>query len=1039
MELAQIRRFLDEPEEAHTLLRSWGLRDLERGYANAQHIADANVPLDLLAEFFEQLSQWLPGCPDPDMALNNLDRFVASMRSPLAIISLFERDREALPILVQIFSTSQYFSDLLIADNEAFELLRITQGQPVSRESLIQELCTEVLAMSSPHGVSAAIRRFKRRETLRIGYGDIVRNLPVERVTEQISYLADAIIEAAVRAARISLEARYGSPQTPEGKPAQFAVIGMGKLGGTELNYSSDIDLIFLYEVDGMTTPPRKMSNKEFFERLAREVVKLLTEFTEFGQAYRVDLRLRPDGGQGTIVHSKEAALQYYDLVGRTWERQAYLKARAAAGSIELGEEFLKALEPWIYRRYLGIADISGVKTLKRRIEKRTQSEGGEHRNVKTGRGGIRDIEFVIQFLQLLNAGDLPQLRTGNTLAAMAQLEQVGCLTSQERIELDRNYRFLRKIEHRLQFMFDLQTHLMPEDPDELRRLALRMGYENNGEATALAQFEADYQKTTDQNRKILDHLLHDAFPEDPDLDPEGDLVLDPDPSAERIAEVLARYGFQDVQQAYKHLMALATEHIRYLMPRRCRLFFASITKRLLEAIAQTPDPDQTLVQLVKVSDSLGGKVVLWELFRFNPPTLRLYVELCCSSPMLSEILINNPGMIDELMDTLVLNRLPGRQELRAEATELCRAAEDIDPILHSFKNSHLLTIGVRDILDKEPVESITGALSDVAEACLEQIIQKEMEKAVERHGQPQIQGGPNDGKPCELIVLALGKFGGRELSYHSDLDLVFLYEADGRTLPQKRSRKASDPTTNQHFFGELVQRIIKATNIIGPHGRLYEIDIRLRPTGKSGAVVTSIEGFQRYFKEMAMLWERQSLCRARVLYSTPELTQRMEEVLHAEAYTHGLSSEDAQSIRDMRLRMEDLAATHNLKRGSGGIVDIEFIAQMLQLKHGKDCANIRVTNTSEALQKLQQHRFLSQDDGDLLRNNYRELRKIEGRLRLTNPTAGDNLPTQAEDLDKFARQLHYQDGRELLEHIRHITHETRERFNAMVTQLSGN
>src|SRR5581483_6895568 len=269
------------------------------------------------------------------------------------------------------------------------------------------------------------------------------------------------------------------------------------------------------------TDGPHPTTNREFFDRLAREVVKLLSERTALGSAYRVDLRLRPEGERGTVIHSLEAAMRYYDVQGRTWERQAYVKARPVGGDLDLGREFLEYLEPWIYRRYLGLADITGIKALKRRIEKRSTTEGDEDRNVKTGLGGIRDIEFVIQFLQLLNGGDLPALRCGNTLEAIAQLENCGCLTHQERTILEENYDFLRKIEHRLQIMFVLQTHRLPEQPNELRKLAIRLGYTNTSQRTALAAFEHDYQTKTALNRKILDHLLHDAFGDDAQTEPE--------------------------------------------------------------------------------------------------------------------------------------------------------------------------------------------------------------------------------------------------------------------------------------------------------------------------------------------------------------------------------------------------------------------------------------------------------------------------------------------------------------------------------------
>ena len=1034
MQVDQLHRYLDNCTTAAEWLHGCNLTDIDRAHGNLVRMATSGITLDLLAGMCEQLAEHLPRTSDPDMALNNLDRFVAASRNPLSLATLFERDREALPILLQIFSTSQYLSDVLITDVESYDLLRLTEGQPISRETLVRELVTEVEVLADESAVMAALRRFKRRETLRVAYGDIIRGHRIDTVVRQISFVADAVLEAAVRSARRTMEAKRGMPRGPNNKPARFVVLALGKLGGNELNYSSDIDLVFLYDADGTTDGIKSLGNREFFDRVAQQVLKLLTGTTEAGSAYRVDLRLRPEGQQGPIVTSLDSALQYYDSVGRTWERQAFVKARPAAGDLDLGHELLSELAPWIYRRWLSRADITGIKALKRRIEQRTQWEGSDDRDVKTGHGGIRDVEFVIQFLQLLNGGDLPLLRTGNTLEAIAQLEGCGCLTHQERTLLEENYAFLRKIEHRLQIMFDLQTHQMPAGGDELRKLAVRMGYgastANGKPGAGLDAFLSDYRQKTEVNRKILDHLLHDAFGDDEHSEPESDLVLDPDPPLHRIQEVLGKYGFRDVPHAYNNLMALSTESVRFLSTRRCRHFLASIAPRLLKAISESADPDSTLVNLRAVSESLGGKGVLWELFSFNPPTLHLYVELCASSPFLSSILTSNPGMIDELMDSLVLDKLPTLKWLEANLEELARGAEDLDPILHSFKNAQTLRVGVRDILGKEDVRSTMGALSDVAEVCLRRIAATEYQKLSAKLGEPMIAAGDAMGRTSELIVLAMGKFGGRELNYHSDLDLVFLYEGEGMTFHTRRSRRSGETTSNQHFFGELGQRIIKVANHLGPYGRLYEIDPRLRPTGKSGPLATSLAEFQRYFAEgQGQLWERQALCKARVVYGSPAAVAVAMETVWQAAFSPTWGPDEAAAIRQMRGRLEESAAPNNLKRGYGGIVDIEFMVQMLQLKHGRQSPSVRVPGTLAALARLCDAGHIGRDDCEFFTTSYRVLRTIEARLRLMSATARDDFPEDPVELDRLARLLGYPGRDALLADYQNCTHENRRRF----------
>jgi len=1036
MDIETLRRYLDDPAAAGVWLASLGLADRVRAHATLVEMATSGITLDLMASLGGQLEQLLPECADPDMALNNLGRFVAATRNRLSLAAFFDRDPISLRTGLQIFSNSQYLSDLLVADPESFDLLRLTQGQPPSRETLIEELMAEIDVLSQDQAVLGALRRFKVRETLRIAVADIIREQGLRMVTRQISLVADAMLEAALRAAWRKTTARRGTPRRADGRPAEMVILAMGKLGGIELNYSSDIDLIFLYDEDGTTDGPRPITNHEFFSHVAQEVVRLLAEPTDLGSAYRVDLRLRPDGQRGPMVNSVPGALQYYDLRGRTWERQAYIKARPVAGALGLGAEFLRVLRPWIYHRYLSRADISGIKTLKRRIERRAHERGVDQRDVKTGHGGIRDVEFVIQFLQLLNGGDAPPLQTSNTLDAIARLEAVGCLSNLERTLLEENYAFLRKIEHRLQIMFDLQTHLLPSSADETRKLALRMGYAETADASVEEAFAADYQDRTAVNRRILDHLLHDAFPDDAEAEAEVDLVLDPHPPDERIEEVLGKYPFRDVRRAYRSLMSLGEENIPFLSTRRCRHFLAGIAPRLLAAISETPDPDSTLVNLDQVGASLGGKGVLWELFSFNPPSLRLYVELCAYSPYLAGILTSNPGMSDELMDSLVLDRPPTAEWMKESLAALCEAAEDLAPILHSFKIDQQLRVGVRDLLGKEDIQSTTAALSAIAEACLTEIVARQYAQLVERFGRPTI--GEDSavaqswaGDECELVLLAMGKLGGREMNYHSDLDLVFLYEAEGHTVATRGRRQ--EITTNQHFFSELAQRIINMASRLDGAGRLYEVDARLRPTGRSGALATSLPELARYFAERhGQLWERQALTKARVVYGSPRVVRLAGRVVGTAAFDHPWRAGDAEEIRAMRRRLEQSVARDDLKRGPGGIVDIEFVAQMLQLKHAHRHRGLRMANTLLALSALNEAGVLSDDHRAFFDRSYRFLRTLEGRLRLISVTPQRALPEGPTELAKLAHLMRYADGEALLADYRAYREENRRRFAAV-------
>jgi len=995
------------PREVERWLTGLGVRDSERAASELADLTHRAGPgaLPLVARIVAQLDLVLPRCADPAMALANLERYLTGVpRIDSTLEKLAEHPRTT-EILLQVFSTSQYLSEVLFRDPQLLDWLE-ARPEGRDRDDLCAELWNTISVVESDPDQRLALRRFRQRETLRIGYNDIVRGYPLELITQDLSGLAEACVEAAVRLARGRAAARFGVPTTPSGQEARFVVLGLGKLGGQELNYSSDIDLVFLYDEDGATSGPKVLSNAEFFARMGSEIVRLLEDHTALGIAYRVDMRLRPDGMQGALARSLDATLGYYVTRGRTWERQALIKCRPIAGDLALGRTFCEAITPFIYRRYLGAAEIAEIKALKRRIEQRTDSAGTAEVEVKTGKGGIRDVEFVVQFLQLLHGGECPEVRHANTLLAIARLEQVGCLTAEERHIMDDTYRFLRRVEHRLQILFDRQTHEMPRDLEAVRTLAVRMGYRPAGpleERTGPAnRFLGDYRSKTELNRRILNHLLHDAFKSDAgtSIDPVVDLVLDPDPTPEFISEVLAPYPYADRLTAYQNLMALAREDFAFLSQARCRHFLAAIAPRLLEAVSRTPDPDMTLTNLEKVSASLGAKAVLWELFNFNPPSLRLYVELCATSQFLTEILINNPGMIDDLVDSLVVDRPLSGAAIKAELAELCKGAEDIAPILSSFRNKEWVRIGTRDILGREPIREVTRELADVAESVVTQVARGQWQKRVERFGTPVSAA---TGRRDRWAILALGKFGGRELNYHSDLDLLFVHEADGQTAGGRTS------ISNEQFVTEVAQRLVKALAGGSHSGPFYAVDARLRPHGASGPLVLTLDAFQNYLEHSIQLWERMAFTRARVIFATGGFGARLIDAVHQVLATPVAAGPLAGHVRTIRRQLEASRPRHDLKRGFGGLVDLEFIVQYLQLVHAASHPEVLKPNFWDALLTLRRLGKISRETHAALRDAYDFLRTVEGRLRLIHNRCVDELPESRDELERLAHRLDYE------------------------------
>ena len=1034
--IPDIRQSIASPETIRRWLQGCGIRNLDRGVANISAIAQIEWSDEEIDRFAATVAKTLPSLADPDQALNNLDRLV--LTSPSLAQKVRKLSALSTPFngLMTLLSDSQYLADLLREESH-YDIVAAGKFQPVARRLLVCDASESVADAKDFSEAMRRLRTFKQRETLRIGWSDLVLEHRIEQITEQISSLAAAICEAALFWCRRRLAEKFGQPFVPTGKDCRFVILGLGKLGGNELNYSSDIDLIAIYEFDGKLRDRAVSSNLEYFGQLTRDFIRMVGEPTELGNAYRVDMRLRPLGSRGPVCGSLNSTIQYYDLQGRTWERQAMIKARPIAGDVSLGAELLEKLQPWIFRSSLGRTDITGIKLLKRKIERRTRRQGNERADIKAGYGGIRDVEFVIQFMQMLNGWNLASLRTANTLRAIGRLERARCLTHDEAELLASNYRWLRKLEHRLQLKHNQQTHSLPEDEPSLVAFAKRMGIRGATDSRTLNSFQTKLDEVTRLNRVILDHLLHGAFgtskvfsDSESEVSAEVDLILDPDPTEEFIEAVLAPRGFADAQATWRILMELSEEKSRFVSSRRCKYFFASIAHSLLDEVARTPEPDRTLVALATVTDSLGARGVLWELFSASPATLNLYVRLCASSDYLATILKTNPGMIDELIDALQFDSLPSRELLQQNLDELSRGAEDIEMILSSFKLSQHMRIGIRDILRQDEIADTHQALSDVAEICLQKIARNQLQRQLKKHSMEHLAA--NDWADVPFSILGLGKMGGREPNYHSDLDVIFFYDSDPKfedCLP--------NGVSPQFFFRELATEITKAIGKQTTQPKLYEIDSRLRPSGKSGSIAVHVVEFTRYFETgTGQLWERQALCKARPIAGNEVLgnkvMQQVQRILQLPS--QGGPATIRKDIWQMRLTMQRDCQHGNLKRGPGGSVDIEFAVQMLQLVHNSRHPEVMQPGTLKAIEALCGSGLISNEDADFLSQQYRFLRSVESGLRLMNTTARHDLPDDKGQLERLAYLLNYSSGEFLAEKVR----QCRESVRGRVAELFG-
>ncbi len=996
-------------------------RDFDRAQSELQSIWRCGAAPDVLEIFRKRLLVEFEQLVDLDAAVTNLSRFVAAGQEPASLLTLFESDPGALSALLQVFATSQSLANRLIADPSSFDLLRASGGQAAQRSYLVDELVASLATVDRDSRAAIEIRKFVSKEMVRIAYGEFVRGMSPEKVGRQLAYVADAVVEASLRFVTARLTERYQYPRMADGSQPLVTVIGLGKLGGEEMGYDSPMQLVFLYD----QVDPNNPSHRKFFHSLVQDVVALMTP-DRHAVGFEIDLRNGPKYDVGAHICSYPEAIRIYETSGRTWHRMNFVKARAVAGSSSLGQSFLRRLQPWVYRRFLSRGDMAEIRTLRHKLERRAEQQGVTGQDISGGPGGRSDLEMTIQFLQLLHGGDLASVRCGNTNEAMVALEKAGCLTHQEATLLSDHYARLCRLQHQLSVMFDRRGGLLPDDAELRSRLAWQLGIRaKDGSGGDADRFNTLLGETFEVNRKMINHLMLDATHEDDAMPVETELLLDPDPDWQLAQQTMTSHRLPDCKRAMEDLAALSTENVSFLSPHRCRHFFSSLAPALLAEIAQTPDPHRALTSLVKVTDSLGAKATLWELLASNRPTLQLMVRLCATTPYLSGILTENPGMIDELIDSLLMNRLPSTSRLDAHSIELCRGAADIDLILHSFKNGAHLNIGVRDMLGKEPVEATHAAIADTAEACLRRVIEYEQAILAERYGDPTNEKG----EAAELVTLALGKLGGREPNYHSDLDAIFLYSEEGETKRRVGGHRST--MTHQLFFNQLAGRVVARINKAGTSGQLYELDSRLRPTGQEGLIAVSIEDFlQQFRQETAPLWQRLAICKARAISGSPKLCKKTNAAIARTIQETRWDPQMASEIRQLRERMQQTASSENLKRAEGGTVDVEVIGQMLTLRHASQSPEIIKQGTTASLAALAAAGYLSEKRSLELIHGYRTLRRVEARLRLMNNPARHELPEDDEAMKNLAYLMNEPDPDMIVAQCRQARQNNRRLFD---------
>jgi len=932
----------------------------------------------------------------PDLLQASVENQWQSFVDSAVDVSLLPND--VLEVLPKVWACSDFVMHACVRFPELFMELALS-GDLLNAytDDYYKKSIVSDLKQNDEEALSKQLRLFRRREMLRIVWRDIAGWAELTETTCDLSFMAEACIDYALSNLYQWQCNDLGTPVNEEGLAQQLVVLGMGKLGAWELNVSSDIDLIFTYPEDGeVKDGPKPLTNSEFFSRLGKKLIQSLDQQTADGFVFRVDMRLRPFGKGGPLVTSFAGFENYYLVHGRSWERYAMVKVRVVAGDYEQGKELLSMLKPFVYRRYLDYGAYESLRELKAMITQEVKRKGMKN-NVKLGAGGIREVEFIAQVFQLIRGGRDTDLQERRVLIVLDLLASKNLLPDYVVTELKQAYVFLRNAEHRIQEYQDRQTHDLPEDEIGRARLALGMGFENwslflielnkhreNVEAhfdqvfvaPQIENHESEETKTSDDLEQQseflrLEALWYNKLDEDDALD------------------LLSDYGFSDSAAALKQLKTLHRSRQYASLSRQGQTRLDRLMPLLLGAVQQVDNVDITFERILSLLTNVARRSVYLALLLENPMVLSQLIKLCSASPWIARYLQQLPILLDELMDPRSLYQPPEKAELENEIRQ--RLAQiDMDDVeqgmdaLRHFKQSNVLRVAAADIADALPLMKVSDHLSWIAEVVLDEALEQAWHHLVSRHGRPVCKVEQGEDELCDkgFVVIGYGKLGGYELGYGSDLDMVFLHGSESNNLmTQGEEEKGEKPIAVPVFFARLGQRIIHLLTSHTSAGVLYEADMRLRPDGASGLLVTNLKSYRDYQLKKAWLWEHQALVRARVVAGDPEIAKQFA-VIRREVLSQKRDKENLrQEVLDMRIRMrkelsKEKKGQFDLKQGAGGIVDIEFMVQYGVLAWAFEKPELLdYTDNIRLLEALATAGLMATADVDVLSEAYRTFR----------------------------------------------------------------
>jgi len=867
-------------------------------------------------------------------------------------------------------------------------------AEPTTAEFLSARWQAYLAGVADEAGLHSALRRFRRETQFRIIWRDVMRWADLQETMAAASDFADICIQGALDWLYADTCTRLGTPYGPdpltrEEVPQPMVVLGMGKLGGRELNVSSDIDLIFAFPSHGETRGGRRVvDNQQFFIRLGQRLIQALDQITADGFVFRVDMRLRPYGQSGALALSFAALEAYYQDQGRDWERYAMVKARVVAGDRRAGEVLMETLRPFVYRRYIDFSAFEALRGMKAMIRREVRRKGLEN-NIKLGRGGIREIEFVVQAFQLIRGGRDRELQQRELLQILTELESLELLPGSVVAELRQAYIFLRNLEHALQGIADKQTQELPEDDLNRARVALIMGFDDWN--ACVAELERHRERVATHFANII--AFGDEEGQDESAIPEEwqELWLG-EMDTETASAWLRSQGYEQPEETEAELRTLRESRTVRTLQTQGRQRLNKFMPVLLEALTDVSNPSQTLSRVLQLIHAVLRRSAYLVLLLENPGARAQLVSLCSESPWIARQLAETPLLLDELLNAESLYHPPSREELQDDLRQqmLRIPHDDLEEQMESlryFKKAHTLRIAASELKGTLPLMKVSDYLTWLAEVVLDHVVDVAMSNLVSRHGYPRRA----DGSPCtsNFAIIGYGKLGGIELGYTSDLDLVFVHDAD-----PSLSTDGERSIDNAVFYTRLGQRIVHILTTQTPSGQLYEVDMRLRPSGNSGLLVSTLAAFEKYQHNQAWTWEHQALARARGVAGGRQTLAAFEDIRREVLCQKRDRKKLREEVVAMREKMRASLATPEARRGEvfhikhdpGGIVDIEFMVQYLVLAWSADYPELsRWSDNIRQLEELGRAGILPQADSERLRQTYITLRSTIHRRALQN------------------------------------------------------